>query len=263
MPTTRARPYTSINDWLASRPPPPLPRTVTLVQDETVGSYLRRLAAANHQDPDTLRRYLRHPPGPHRRHTISPHRLAAASRHPVELLTTRLHRLANTGRSAAHFDRHVRLACRDCMTQRGITEPVWCALPEPLAVCPRHHLWLGPGNSSHRHQHDLRRFPEIHHAQRRHLRLHHQHDTGAMHEAFDYADRCIQRAMLNALWTPQQRRRLQTLSPATWRQVNTPPSHGLPSYAHRHTAVHIATHPERIDLAERFLTDRDIPTSAT
>ena len=249
--------YTRFSDWLASRPPPPLPRTVTPIHGETLGSYLKRLAAANHEDPDTLRRYLRRPADPNLPRTISPQRLAAATGHPVELLTQRLHRLET--QQPPHLDPHVRVACQGCMAERGITELVWCALPAHLVVCPRHHLWLGAGNSSHRHQYDLHQFPEIHRAQRHHLRLRRLNTNTAVRDALDYAHGGIQRILQRALWTPDQQRRIHTLTPEIWTQVNIPPPLRLLRPAYRHTGIQIATYPDLIDLAERFLTTGPIP----
>jgi len=145
------------------------------------------------------------------------------------------------------------------MAERGITELVWCALPAHLVVCPRHQLWLGAGNSSHRHQYDLHQFPEIHRAQRHHLRLRRLNTNTSVHDALAYAHSGVERILQRALWTPDQQHRIQTLTPAIWPQVNTPPPRHLLHHTYRHASIQIATYPELIDLAARFLTGHAIP----
>ncbi len=48
MSARRSRDIRAFTPWLEPRPPPPLPRLVVPLKDETVFSYLARVAAANH-----------------------------------------------------------------------------------------------------------------------------------------------------------------------------------------------------------------------
>ena len=253
---------TRVSNWVAARPPAPLPRTVAPIQGETVNSYLHRLARANHQHVDVMRRYLRHPTGTGTPGTISPDRLAAASHHPRDLLIQRLHGLGpprNPAHSPPLHEPTIRRACRLCMARRTILTPVWCALPPDLVVCPRHQLWLGRDNSSHAHQHDLRTFPEILQSQRRHRRLlRRRYDHLALIEAQDYAEGGIDYIIRRALWTADQQRRVRTLAPTLWSELTIPDTRKLYA-ASNPTVIHIATYPELIDLTARFLTGRAVP----
>lgn len=149
-----------------------LPRTVAPFHGETVASYLERLAHANHLNPTHLRRYLTdtridcHP---------QPGWLATASDQPLSLLRTRLIGLTERDRDPSRQRHHARPACRFCMARRGVTEPVYCWIPDHCTVCHRHYRWIGPGNRTHDDQRDLRGAPVVLAAARRHTRLHRNH----------------------------------------------------------------------------------------
>lgn len=71
-------------DLLADRPQP-LPIIVRPQRDETLNSYLRRLAQANHLRPSQLRQYLCAPPG--YQGSVRAARLAAVTNRSVQALT--------------------------------------------------------------------------------------------------------------------------------------------------------------------------------
>jgi hypothetical protein len=134
---------------------------------ETVWSYVARLAHANHLEAKDLRRYLAERSGGYPR----PDWLATASRYPLAVLRTRLKGLAADERDATRQRRHSRPACRLCMAQRCVHEPVYCWLPEYVTVCRRHQLWVGPPAQSWADQKSLASKPSVMAAARNHARL--------------------------------------------------------------------------------------------
>jgi hypothetical protein len=91
------------------------------------------------------------------------------------LLRTRLIGLAERDNDPSRQRHHARPACRFCMARRGVTEPVYCWIPDHRTVCHRHYRWIGPGNRTHDDQRDLRDAPVVLVAARRHARLHRNH----------------------------------------------------------------------------------------
>jgi hypothetical protein len=159
-----------------------MPRRIPPVKDETVESYVDRLAAGNHLDARDLIDHLtkkrwQYTPGYHR---IPLDALAAVSGFSRTSLAYALpqmrpdaehHQLHLTGRATAREPNHRRPACRRCMAGKGITSTVTIWARADQNVCLRHQLWIGPGVDSANHQLDVSDLPEIGRAQIRHDRL--------------------------------------------------------------------------------------------
>lgn len=177
---------TTVPAW-PQGPAAALPRTVAPFHGETVASYIDRLAHANHLDPTHLRRYLTDP-----RTDCHPQPgwLATASDQSLSLLRTRLIGLTERDRDLSRQRHHARPACRFCMARRGVTEPVYCWIPDHRTVCHRHDRWIGPGNRTHDDQRDLRGAPLVLTAARRHARLYRNHRDAA-HFAITDATRIL------------------------------------------------------------------------
>jgi len=116
-----------------------LPITTPPFPSETVGSYVRRLAIANHLHPGDFEVYLRR-----RERRVNPARLAAVSGRPLSLLQRALPELRPALSLPSGFDHHEpTLACRFCTAARGITGTVTCWAPPHRNVCMRHRRWIG------------------------------------------------------------------------------------------------------------------------
>jgi hypothetical protein len=150
--------------------------SVTPFADETVQSYLDRLAHANHLDPAMLRRYLC---DTGRRGEPRIDWLAKASGHPASRLRTRLVGAGDVDRDPGRQRRHGRPACRFCMARRQVSQPVYCWYPDYRTVCARHMRWIGPFTRTVDDQIDLRDAPAVLVAARRHARLHRENPDTA------------------------------------------------------------------------------------
>lgn len=174
-----------------------LPLTPAPVNGETLGSYLNRLADANHLTIGELSRLL----GPSRRHkrtgdnltgwnaaTLA--RLSDLTRRPPLSLIRALPALqelqtfptpTTAAPSRALTERLPCPACHLCMARQGITGLVVRLIAAHETVCLRHRKWL-PGPD----QHHLDRLPEVLNANVRHRRLlrkHHLAAADAHHDA--------------------------------------------------------------------------------
>lgn len=162
-----------------------LARTVRPVQDETIDSYLRRLAAANRITTTDL---LTHLGGvlTTKITRIDLGALAVLSRHPPHVLAYAIpqlrapHRASQDttlrGRTVPGKPNIVRPGCRRCMATRGITQPVGVWTRHDQNICLRHQLWIGGAVTTPGDQVDLTGHPDIVHAQIRHTRLLRHHD---------------------------------------------------------------------------------------
>ena len=200
-----------------------LPITTPPFPSETVGSYVHRLAIANHLHPGEFELYLRH-----RKRHVNPTGLAGVSGRPLSLLQRALPELCPALDLPAGFDHHEpTLACRYCTAARGITGTVTCWAPPHRNVCLRHRRWVGHIDPAFQGllegrdpQPDLTLLPDVVTAERRLRRLARRHGqeqvilayrTG-LHVALRWADRND--------WGYHRHRRLQLLGfvPATdWR----------------------------------------------
>jgi hypothetical protein len=193
-----------MGDWFRWRPRP-LPRRVTPVQDETLSSFLRRLALANHIRGDELLAYLvirlRKPWAPARSPDVSLHALSVLSGHtPLRLahaLPEIRPQLADQsalrvlGRTTVNGPNTTRPACRRCMAAKGITTTVTVWARQDQNVCLRHQLWIGQGVVRPEDQVDVADLPEIGRAQTRHRNLARRHGLGRVRYFHPAAEKII------------------------------------------------------------------------
>jgi hypothetical protein len=173
----------------------PLPRTVSPILNETVDSYIWRLARANHLNPDDLRSHL----GAERGEPIGADRLAAVSGAPVQSLRYAMLELCDPGDLASmnvdHRPRPGRVqqaGCRRCAASQGVVDTtgrmkVWARHED--VVCLRHRHWAAADKVSL----DLARHPEIVQANRVHRRLIRRHGRIAVQLAYQDAVAICQR----------------------------------------------------------------------
>ena len=215
-----------------------LPVTIPLVRDETIHSYLHRLASANHLHADDLTSYLDTPSrtsGPHRFD-----RLAAMTGHPLDRLRDML--------ATATHPRHQRQreACHRCTAQHGIRTSVHLAAPTYRTTCRRHRRWLP--DSYHYpdwQQYDLRDLPEVLTAQRQHIQLVRQHGIDKATKLVGHATYITQRWTHRGDWTQHRDRRLRRfLDPNRWWISET------------HPLIIMVNYPETITLATILGTPR-------
>jgi hypothetical protein len=158
-----------------------LPLPVPPVQDETLSSYLSRLARANRIRLDYFMEHLtgrwRQYPRPQE---VSARALAMVTSRPVEVLLYALpelrgghasHGLRLAGRSIGGHPNQQKLLCRCCRRQKLINTPVTRWQRHDQNVCLRHGLWIGEGIGIENDQMDISSCPEIVWAQRYHRRL--------------------------------------------------------------------------------------------
>lgn len=139
MPSTRlggagsAGAELAMTGWLRSKLRS-LPRTVAPVADETLASYLSRLAAANHVHPMDLREHLAPMRGRTKTVLVQVDALAAVTGLASMTLLYALPELRNRdhasdaaifkGRTLPRSPNTVRLACRRCMAAKNAHGPV-------------------------------------------------------------------------------------------------------------------------------------------
>jgi hypothetical protein len=174
----------------------PLPRTCRPAPDETTGSYLLRLAAANRVTGPDLIGYLTGGTSPSIA-KVGLAALAAASGQPRLVLAYALpelraqyagrHGMALRGRTLPAKPNTVRPACRRCTAARAAAERIDMWYRHEHNVCLRHLLWIGPGAGHPCDQVDLAAHPDIVHAQVRHRRLIREHGHGIVHTAYHTA----------------------------------------------------------------------------
>jgi hypothetical protein len=160
----------------------PLPRLVAPFRDETITSYLHRLAEPNHIDPAGLRCLLA---GSDRTDAPVPlGRLAAVTGIPSRSLACAMPQICTAAElSGLHVRGRPRArpgwafpACRPCAAGQPVTR--WAL--HDVVVCSRHHRWI----SRYHEQPDLTGQPEILHAHRRHRRLIRRHGRDPVMRAF-------------------------------------------------------------------------------
>lgn len=174
----------------------PLARTLRPVNDETLRSYLTRLAATNRIPLDDLVAYL-DAKLTTKTSSASLQNLAMASRQSARTLAYALPDLAAQyapadtmalqGRTLSHKPNIVRPACRHCAPAKGIIGQVWVWTRHDQNICLRHRRWIGGGVSSSYEQIDLSGHPDILRAQIRHRRLIRRHGRQITKAAYDIA----------------------------------------------------------------------------
>jgi hypothetical protein len=192
MAPARVRDIRTPTPWLDLRPPPPVPRLVVPLQDETRFSYLARVAAANHVPDRALWGPLSaRPPDTDEDPLVASRWIAALCGIDLQRLLSAVPELQVgssgpagplpvTGRP---LPRHARQGppCRFCAARRGASpdrdvDPDWALEPEVWLsvednVCRWHRVWIGPGVTCYDQQLELTRLPEVVQAQTRHHRL--------------------------------------------------------------------------------------------
>ncbi|AMU75472.1 TniQ family protein [Mycobacteroides abscessus] len=153
-----------------------LPKTVAPFLNETVLSYVARLAHANHLATAQLRRYVA---GTAHGHPY-PDWLAVAAGQPERVLRARLRGFAANERTYLNQTTSFRPLCRLCMARRGIHEPVYCTLAPHITACQRHQLWIGPLVHTLDDQKSLYHHPRVLVAARVHARLVHRYGDSDM-----------------------------------------------------------------------------------
>jgi hypothetical protein len=171
-------------DW--PLPLRPLPRPVAPVRDETITSYLARLAEANRLDPAALQRLLS---GSHRKDATVPFAsLAAVTGMPPQSLAYAMPQIC-TPTERAHVDvanrprpqpRGEVVACRPCTAATAGSRPVKVWALHEHVLCRRHRRWL----SEEHDQPDLSAQPEILDAARRHRWLIRRHGRDTVMRAY-------------------------------------------------------------------------------
>lgn len=164
-----------MDDWTS--PHRPLPRPVTPVLNETIESYLHRLAAANRLDATALRIHIT---GSKRKAAPVPlATLALLSGQRPEALRYAILELS-TGEELATMNigsrprpgGSERRRCLLCTRARGHCADVWCWSHHDDVICLRHLRWIGDGSDhSDAGQPDLSGQPDILRANRRHRGL--------------------------------------------------------------------------------------------
>ena len=157
-----------------------LPRTRRPARDETTGSYLLRLAAANRITSTDLIHYLTAGTALSAG-KVSLRALAVASGHPPLALAYALPQLrpqhpghqsmALAGRTLPGKPNTVRPACRRCAAAHPPADRIDIWYRHEQTICRRHQLWTGTGADHPADQPHLAGHPEIVRAQARHLRL--------------------------------------------------------------------------------------------
>ena len=192
----------------------PLPRLAAPFRDETITSYLHRLAELNHIDPARLRSWLA---GSDRKDAPVPlSRLAAVTGMPGRLLGYAMPQICTAGElSGLHVRDRPRarpgwafLACRPCVACQPVTR--W-ALHDNV-VCCRHRRWI----SKDHEQPDLTRQPEILHAHRRHRRLIRRHGRDPVMRAMRDAQHICIGWRLNGLRDPGFDHRMEIFCGPGW-----------------------------------------------
>jgi hypothetical protein len=170
-----------------------LPRRVSPIQRETLASYIRRLAWANHlHGLDLVEHLLRDGTGSFERGWLI-EQLAIVSGHSTIALCYALPELKSEkptirrssllGREASRVGQS-RAACRLCMAAKGITDVVEQWVCHHTNVCLRHRLWIGEGAYLPSDQLPVHPVATVIAAQEKHHRLISRHGWSAIRAAF-------------------------------------------------------------------------------
>jgi hypothetical protein len=232
---------------------PVLPRSVTPLTGEALGSYLARLACANHLTltevltvlPSWFSTKTSNRDDRARHHMLLP-ATAEALRALGRLTGTAPASLARAlpafGTAGPHSLVRATTACHRCAARRGIHQPVPVHLPAHHKVCTRHGIWLSDTGQP---QLDLAACPEIVIAQHRANRLLRRCTPQELMLAYQAAARSIPPWPRSPAAIPLHwRHRLLTLQTANHR-------YGTPADYDAYT--HAAIYPDAIALAAAAL----------
>jgi len=215
----------------------PLPRPVAPFRDETITSYLRRLARPNHIDPAGLRRLLARS-----NRTDAPvplGRLAAVTGMTRQSLAYAMPQICTPAElSGLHIASRPRsrdgwsfAACRACTAGQPVTR--WALHDE--VICRRHRRWISTGHD----QPDLTAQPDILRAHRRHRGLLRRHGRDPVMRALRDAQRICIGWRLDGLPDPGFDHRMETFRGPGWDD----PDEWAPQ------AFEAATYPQSVALA--------------
>ncbi|APE10923.1 TniQ family protein [Rhodococcus ruber] len=178
----------------APAPARPLPIPAPPTTDETIESYLQRIAHLNHVHIDELKLHLglNHTRWVETMNATGIGRLTAVTGRSRAELIRALPELDERHKNPALFRDTRRPACPDCV-RRHRGGPILRYYPPHIHVCTKHRIWIGHAFalSSPRPDTclDISKIPEIPAAQRRHRRLAQCHGTLRTHDAFTCARR--------------------------------------------------------------------------
>jgi len=155
----------------------PLPRPVVPAHDETLPSYLARLARANRLDAEALRMHLtgawsKYVPIPVHALALLSGQSTRALKHAIPELVAEqgLPGQATSRRPRPHGDSQLR--CTHCSLARGHQDTVCCWSHQEDSVCPRHRRWIGNvHDQTGQHQPSLNDQPKILQANILHRRM--------------------------------------------------------------------------------------------
>lgn len=232
-----------------------LPISLPPMSRETIGSYLHRLAEANHITSIAITQLLgisgRYRRGDDDPRGWTPHTLTALATltgRPGAALTQALPALRplalHSGPTAPTTSTTPCVACHHCTASKGIAGIVIQRAASHELLCLRHQRWLnGP------EQHALHALPEICTANRRHRRLRSRHDDTTLNAALTQARNLI-RDWLDADDQPRLHQR--------WTQRLNQLRHDPTADPYRPSPYRseLATYPETILLASVFVTER-------
>nr|WP_218681725.1 TniQ family protein [Rhodococcus qingshengii] len=165
-----------------------LPIPVPPAMNETIESYLRRLAVVNHISNDTLKRHLgldptrlglRIRPG-------NLARLVVITGYSREQLTRALPQLSDLHTDSGLLEDWPRPACLAC-TNRHRGGPVTRYYPSYVHACPKHQIWFSGGQFDRGRVLDISGTPAVLAAHSRHRRLAQQRGPQPTQYAFNVA----------------------------------------------------------------------------
>lgn len=161
---------------------PRLPIAVAPARQETVASYLARLAALHGLHPREIWDQVstRRPGTTH--HDVATDRLAAVNGRPVQHLSHALPELRDPAPDWAAWRHQTQPGCPRC-DARHEGGTVTRLLPHHRYVCTRHRYWIGPPDAGQPATPLGWPIADIVRAQRRHLRLVRRHGVAATYDA--------------------------------------------------------------------------------
>ncbi|TMR10111.1 hypothetical protein ETD85_60800 [Nonomuraea zeae] len=204
-----------------------LPRRPAPILDETLDSYLNRLATANHLEPSSLRELLS---GSRLKSVpVPPHRLARLTGYPqrslryaiLELCTPdELGSMKLDGRPRPGEAHQCRSFCGSCLLKHDVSpnngSPVrWHHFED--VICWRHRRWIAFSGETAEPQPRLHHVEDVLHANRQHRRLCRRYGRKALMTAFHDAD------YIFSSWTSAGRhqerfgKRMVTLAGQDWK----------------------------------------------
>ena len=197
---------------MASQPrtePRRLPVRPGPMHNETVFSYVGRLADANHLSWARMRAFLAKPSDADPRAPIVPDRIAAATGYSLLGLAQALPELRWQTVDRWRFHPRPLPACPGCY--QGL--PVVRFLDSDILICCRHQRWIGPPDNRPGRQHiDLSALPDVIAAQARHRNLRRRHGYITMGLAWGDALRIHLRWAQRGEHGQHSRRRLDALA---------------------------------------------------